>query len=161
MSDALPLLVRAATPGDAATAIAVLRDSIVHLCVMDHRNEEATLERWLRNKTVDVFARWLSDPDTSVIVAVIADEIVGVGAVRRTGDLNLCYVAPGHERKGIGRALVHSLEAQARSWQLSELRLISTATARDFYERHGFQYRGESSTPAFGLLRDYHYVKPL
>ena len=62
---------------------------------------------------------------------------------------------------GIGRALLEALEAQAKRWGLVEIRLISTAGARPFYERHGYVSTGERSVHGFGVLRDYLYSKPL
>jgi len=153
--------VRAATHSDAAAGVDVLKASIRELCRLDHQDDPATLERWLRNKTVERFCGWVDQPESFVAVAEVDGEVCGVGAVSATGDLNLCYVRPGNERTGVGRALLLALEAKARAWGLGELRLVSTATARAFYERHGYVATGEERVPAFGLLRDYGYVKVL
>lgn len=153
--------IRPATREDAAAAVAVLRDSITHLCVADHRNDPATLERWLRNKTTASFLEWLALPDAFIVVADVESAVCGVGAVRNSGDLDLCYVQPGRHRAGVGAAILQALEARAAAWGLAELRLISTATARAFYERHGYVLTGEQSVSGFGLLRDYRYVKVL
>ena len=61
-------MVRDALPEDAAAAVAVLRASIAELCVADHQNDPASLERWLRNKTVQNFVAWLADPANCVVV---------------------------------------------------------------------------------------------
>jgi GNAT superfamily N-acetyltransferase len=141
--------------------VALLRNSITQLCVEDHQNDPATLARWLRNKTPEHFLQWLADAESCIPVAEVGSVLYGVGAVRKNGDLDLCYILPGRERLGIGRALLSALEAQARNWGLGKLHLISTSTARAFYERHGFVLSDEESVPEFGLLRDYHYVKLL
>jgi hypothetical protein len=47
--------IRNAVPEDAAAACEVMRRSIAELCVADHRNDPAILERWLANKTPDIF----------------------------------------------------------------------------------------------------------
>jgi N-acetylglutamate synthase-like GNAT family acetyltransferase len=141
--------------------VAVLRASILQLCVADHQNDRPTLERWLRNKTTEHFCQWLNDPENFVVVAVIESTICGVGAVRMSGNLGLCYVQPGRQRSGIGSALLCSLEAQAKNWGLSKLQLISTSTARPFYEARGYVFSGATSAPGHGVLRDYHYTKQL
>jgi GNAT superfamily N-acetyltransferase len=155
------VLVRPAVIADAASAVIVLRASITELCTVDHHNDPATLARWLRNKTTDTFRGWLADPDNHLAVAELDAQICGIGALHRTGDLNLCYVAPGYQRAGTGRAVLQALEDQARRWGLTTIRLTSTATARGFYEHHGYQFAGESETPAFGLVRGYRYTKQL
>lgn len=139
----------------------MLRASITELCVADHQNDPAALARWLRNKTPETFRGWLADPENHIAVVEVDAQICGVGALRRTADLTLCYVAPGYQRAGVGHALLAALEAQARRWELTTIRLTSTATARGFYEHHGFQFLGESDPPAFGLVRHYRYQKQL
>ena len=73
--------IRAATPEDAAAACQVIRRSIAELCVADHRNDEAILARWLGNKTPEIFASWVRQPDNSLFVAVEANSILAVGSV--------------------------------------------------------------------------------
>ena len=154
-------VVRVATIHDAASVVAVLRDSITCLCVDAHQNHSPTLERWLRNKTTDNFCQWLEDPERYFVVAEVDSEICGVGMLRTSGDLDLCYVRPGKERLGIGSALVRALEARARHWRLNRLQLISTVNARAFYAHLGYEFTGEDSVPSYGVLRDYYYAKAL
>ncbi len=152
-------LVRPAILEDAPDAVAVLRASITQLCIEDHRNDPSTLERWLRNKTVEQFCRWLADPQKFVVIAEVETVLCGVGAMRANGDIDLCYVKPGRERSGVGRATLHALETHARTLGITKLQLISTATARSFYEQQGYLFVGDASVPGYGVLRDYYYVK--
>ena len=154
-------IVRPAVVSDAESAVAVLRDSITYLCVADHQNDPSTLQRWLQNKTTDNFSQWLQDSERHFVVAELNSEVCGVGMVRNSGDLDLCYIQPGKERLGIGAAMLHALEAQAARWRLSKLQLISTANARGFYEHHGYVFTGEQSVPGYGVVRDYYYEKAL
>jgi len=154
-------LVRPAIDADAETAVDVLRRTITEVCIADHQNDTPTLERWLRNKTPERFRRWLSTPNNFVAVAVVQETICGVGAIRRSGDLDLCYVHPAWQRHGIGRALLLAMESQAHEWRVRTLRLISTETARAFYERHGYVFLPEESAPGYGVLYDYRYTKTL
>ena len=62
---------------------------------------------------------------------------------------------------GIGTALLRALEARARRWHLNRLQLISTASARAFYEHLGYKFTGEDSVPGHGVLRDYYYAKSI
>ena len=152
---------RPAVMQDADAAVHVLRASITRLCVQDHREDPETVARWLRNKTADNFRTWVADPEKYVAITELDGVLRAVGALRRSGDLDLCYVSPGWEHRGVGSDLLRALEAQAASWSLAEMRLISTATARRFYERRGWRFVREETVPGFGLLRDCLYVKPL
>ncbi len=154
------ILTRAARADDAAEAIALLRRSIVELCVADHRNDEATLQARLHNKTVDRFARWLADADTKVIVAEHTDAIRGVGSIHRSGEIRLCYVLPGFQAMGIGRALLTLLEQQACAWGLEHVHLDSSTGARAFYERSGYRATG-AAEPGHGITFRYPYGKTL
>ena len=153
--------VRTATDADADSAIDVLRRAITEICIADHQNDTPTLERWLRNKTPEHFRHWRSAADNYMVVSVIEETICGVGAIRQSGDLDLCYVHPGWQRQGIGNSLILAMESQARAWGVHNLRLISTVTARAFYERHGYVFLPEESSPGFGVLYDYRYTKIL
>jgi GNAT superfamily N-acetyltransferase len=151
---------RAATSRDAPDAVVVLRRSITELCVADHKNDEASLQAWLRNKTTEHFERWLADPDSHIIVAEQGGEIRGVGAVHKSGEIRLCYVLPGHQAAGIGRAMLSALEARARVWQLKRLQLQSTSGARAFYERGGYSATGPA-TCGVGITACYPYQREL
>jgi N-acetylglutamate synthase-like GNAT family acetyltransferase len=150
---------RPARTEDAEGAVAVMRASISELCQADHHDDATTLERWLANKTVETFRRWLANPDSFFVVAELAGEVCGVAAINR-GEVTLCYVKPGRERSGLGTALLGMLEERAKSWQLAELRLNSTDRARAFYEHCGYAATGEIAL-SHGSVRSYGYTKPL
>jgi GNAT superfamily N-acetyltransferase len=152
--------VRPAKSEDASAALNVLRDSIATLCVADHKNDPEILQRWLSNKTPEQFSRWLSDQDRHIVVAELGSQICGVGMVHRSGDLDLCYVQPTKERRGVGAAMMSALESQAKQWRLDKVKLISTVGARSFYERLGYAFIGVEPADGDGL-RDYYYAKTI
>lgn len=160
MPSELPLVVRAAALDDAPEVMALVRESILKLCVLDHQNDGETLGAWLSNKTPEHFARWLADRSGHLVVASSGAERCGVGSIHESGDIRLCYVRVGWQRRGVGRALMEALEAKARSWGLAEVRLSSSSAARPFYEQQAYRANGEA-LPAFGVLRSYPYVKSL
>jgi GNAT superfamily N-acetyltransferase len=160
MSRLARVVVRDAILGDSDRVLNVVRQSITRLCVDDHQNDPATLEHWLANKTPEHFARWLADPDRALVVAELDGQVRGAGNVSRAGQIHLCYVEPGFERAGVGAAILSELERRARAWGLTELSLQSSANARGFYARHGYQ---ASAAPAcaFGVLKCYPFKKLL
>jgi len=81
-------------------------------------------------------------------------KIVGVAALHvqsvEMGRIRWVYVLPGHQRSGVGTALVTFLEGQARQMGLSRLRLLTTAKARwavDFYQKLGFRLTEKVERP--------------
>ena len=150
--------VRPATPDDAGEIVAITRASITELCVLDHRHDEPTLERWLRNKTVESVLGWLAAESGYIVVAEANGVACGVGGLKRGGLITLLYVRPGYQGLGVGRALLLEVEAQAKHWGETELTLTSTTKARAFYERHGYVASGAAQYK-YGVLSDYPYVK--
>lgn len=153
--------IRPALDADAEAAVEVLRSSIKEMCIADHNNDGPTLERWLRNKTRERFQAWRSEPDNFMVVADCDGVISGVGAIRQRGDLDLCYVHPAYQKRGIGSAILMALESQAREWGVHRIRLISTRTGRSFYEHCGYVFLPDESSPGFGVLFDYLYTKTI
>lgn len=152
--------VRLAEPSDARAAADVLRRSITELCEADHRGDSDTIAKWLANKRPQDFLRWLANPDHFCVVAAADTRLLGVGLLHRSGEIRLCYLLPGMQRKGIGRALCEVMEAQAKAWGLRALRLESSASARPFYETLGFRSTG-CARPGFGCTYCHPYEKEL
>jgi GNAT superfamily N-acetyltransferase len=152
--------VRKAEPGDAEAAATVLRRSITELCTLDHHGDADALAKWLANKTARDFLSWLANEDHFCVVADASDQVMGVGLLHRSGEVRLCYLAPGAQGQGLGRAILGMLEEKAREWGLRKLRLESTVSARPFYERVGYR-SGGAAKPGFGISHCHPYEKIL
>jgi len=152
--------VRPAEQRDANEAIDVVRRSISQLCVADHHNDEKTLATWLANKTPQNFLAWISNTKNFCVVAESGGRLVGVGAVDRSGEILLFYMAPGAQRQGIGKMVHSALEEQAAQWGLTSLHLDSTALACRFYEAVGYRSTGSPIT-RFGGIQCFPYAKQL
>jgi GNAT superfamily N-acetyltransferase len=152
--------VRKAEPRDAEAAAAVLRRSITELCTLDHHGDADTLAKWLANKTARDFLSWLANEDHFCVVADASDQVMGVGLLHRSGEVRLCYLAPGAQGQGLGRAILGMLEEKAREWRLRKLHLESTVSARPFYERVGYR-SGGAAKPGFGISHCHPYEKIL
>lgn len=146
--------IRIAAPEDAPAACAVLRRSIEECCALDHQNKRHILDAWLGNKTAQNVALWFSSPSNYALVAHSDGELVGVALLTQAGKLSLCYVLPEVLHRGVGKALLADIEAQARRWDISVLRLNSTASARQFYERNGYINAGKEQS-CFGVECDF------
>ena len=152
--------IRDAVLADAPAACAVLRRSITELCVADHRNDPAILERWLANKTPEIVASWIAQPAISMLVAVEGGIILAVGAVTNAGEITLNYVSPDARFRGVSRAMLGALEARAAERGNTRCTLISTATARRFYHAAGYVEDGPPQGK-FGTTGSYPMLKRL
>ena len=152
--------VRPAAPADAEAAVDAVRRSIVELCASDHCNDADTLAQWLANKTVEQFRRWIASDRHYCVVAEDDAGICGVGLIEDDGEIQLCYVRPGAQKRGHGEAMLERLEAQARRWGLARVRLRSTGPAQGFYERHGYRSTGGPQC-GFGITRPLPYAKEI
>ncbi|HEV8679126.1 MAG TPA: GNAT family N-acetyltransferase [Stellaceae bacterium] len=154
------LEVRDAVAADAAAACTVLRRSFAELCIADHHGDPAILAAWLANKTPEIVASWIARPDSSLLVAVEGDQILGVGGVTDTGEITLNYVSPDARFCGVSRALLAALEARAAAHGNDRCTLVSTETAFRFYRAAGYEQTGPPQHK-FGTSASYPMAKSL
>lgn len=90
-------------------------------------------------------ANEVADGQGAFLVAFCSGQPVGCGAVRRietdTGEVKRMYVAPQERGRGVGRAILSAIEAEARVLRLSRLVLetgIRQTEAQALYQRAGF-----------------------
>jgi GNAT superfamily N-acetyltransferase len=152
--------IRDAVVGDAEAACQVMRRSIAELCLADHRNDPAILQRWLRNKTPEFFISWLNQPDNSLLVAVEGRRILAVGSVTDAGKITLNYVSPDVRFRGVSRGMLGALEARAAKRGNTRCVLTSTETARRFYKACGYVEDGPP-VGEFGTTAGYPMTRPL
>lgn len=127
---------------DAPAVCEVLRRSIIELCAADHRNDPAILDRWLANKTPEIVASWIAQPGSSMLLAVEGATVMAVGSVTDKGEVTLNYVSPDARFRGVSRALLRALEARAMACGNACCTLVSTETARRFYQDAGYTEDG-------------------
>ena len=130
--------IRPATLAEAEAAAGVLRRSIREVCGPDYSHDERLLSAWCANKTAENLAGWIADSDLFTIVAATEAGLVAVGQIHHSGAIRLCYAVPEAIGRGIGSAVLATLEAEARRLGLRRVTLISTTTAQRFYRRHGY-----------------------
>lgn len=145
--------IRKALPGDASAACNLLRRSIEECRQDDHRNHPEVLGPWLGNKTPATVASWFSTSSNFAVVAESEGRLIGLALLTQAGKLALCYVLPEAVRRGVGRALLESVESQARSWSINKVHLHSPAGASAFFERHGYLNAGKEKV-CYGLECD-------
>jgi predicted GNAT family acetyltransferase len=152
--------VRQAREEDAEAACVVVRRSITELCRTDHRGDDATLAAWLANKTPENVRKWIGDANNHVLVADEDGAILGVAAIQSSGRITLNYVSPNARFRGVSKALLRGLEAQAMELGVEACTLDSTSTARQFYLAIGYSEAGPAEA-GFGVSLSYPMAKRL
>ena len=131
--------IRTATYSDADEGSLVLRRSIEELCREDHGGDPAAIAGWTSNKNPEMWRAWIDQETTELYVAVDTARIVGVGMMDAEGEIMLNYVSPDARLRGVSKALLNHMEAEARRLGLTQCSLDSTKTARGFYQSAGYR----------------------
>lgn len=133
----MALLIRSFQPGDARTWLEVHRASVLGTASSVY--PQSVIDAWSPADRLTDVERVAWDPDGVKILAVLDEEIVGIGeVVPAANELRACYVSPSHGRKGIGRAIVGELEQIARSRGTLSLNLDASLNAEAFYCSLGY-----------------------
>lgn len=142
--------IRHAFPEDAEALTEVTIRSITEICGASGDYTPAQLEDWISNKTPIDFLKWMANPELRVYAGVLDDRVAGVGMFSLEGEIQLLYLVPEAQGRGLGRALLKEMESEAEFLEISPLRLNATTVSVGFYERQGYRNLGPSplSLPA-------------
>jgi GNAT superfamily N-acetyltransferase len=104
---------------------------------------------------------WVKDPSQSIHLKYTLDHAIGgIILVKKYWNLQLLYVEPSYQRRGIGRALMHAVlpECRARSPK-GKLLVNSSTDAVPFYGKLGFSQTGPGADrPGGGVPHEYCFV---
>jgi diamine N-acetyltransferase len=146
------MILRAATPADAAVLAALGRDSFV--AAFGHLYARADLDAFLAaQKTEAAYARKLADPGTRAAIAEMDGIPAGFCILHRPGEfashsdaknplaLQQLYTDPKRTGEGIGARLMEWALAEARALETDAIQLSvwsGNLGAQRFYARYGF-----------------------
>lgn len=93
------------------------------------------------------------------VVGLLGDELVAMGALRRTGarraEIKRMRVAPHHQRRGFGRRILEHLEHRAAQLGYTQLHLDTTAeqlAAQALYRNHDYRETARERNERFELI---------
>ena len=144
------LPIRHARNDEAAAIAELIRASITELCFADHGGDQAKIDKWLENKTEDEVHNWLKRDELFIFVLDGVERLNAAGCHDTRGVVLMNYIAADQRVKGLSSLMLAHLEASMLENGLAEARLVSTATARQFYESRGWQAYGELM-PCMGI----------
>jgi ribosomal protein S18 acetylase RimI-like enzyme len=140
-------------------------DDAPEICSVAEAGWRATYGDILATETIDAaMAEWYDEDgvrnqSTDETVGYFVAEQDGVVAYCSGGDddgtgyLGAIYVDPGHQRSGIGTALLECFERWARERGCAELRIEVIAdneAGRSFYEERGYRLQHREERELFG-----------
>ena len=133
---------RTAKLEDAEPVVALLRRSIIELCVADHKSDPGALESWLRNKTIEGYHTWLANDHLMAFVVEHDGAIAGFGMATTESEVLLNYVSPEFRFRGVSKLILVKIEQSLKDLGVEEAILWSTETAHAFYRSRGWMDRG-------------------
>jgi len=77
--------------------------------------------------------------DRPTWVALIDDVIAGFIDLESSGHIDMLFVDPACQRRGVASALLDTVENAAHVQRLAVLDTDASITARPFFEKHGFR----------------------
>lgn len=135
--DALGAVVRPyRSPDDAAATSAAFRSAILVSAATVYT--PAQIAAWLGPDDVDLDAWDARRRAAWTVVAEVEGVVVGFSDLLPDGLVDMLFVHPDAGRRGIARALLTAVEADARGRGITELRTFASRRARPVSERLGF-----------------------
>lgn len=136
MTTKLPLQVRDYVLDDIDALIDLFRSSVRSVARRDYTLDQVTA--WAPDQ-IDR-SGWASRcANSQTYVAVLQNNLVGFTLVELDGHLDMMYVHPAHQDKGVASALLEQVELFARRHRLAQLYTEASITARPFFEHRGFR----------------------
>ena len=133
--------IREYTFDDAEGHAEVHRNSVKGIASEDYRDE--VIEVWASKEPEDTP---LPEEKVRFVAETDKGEVVGFSDYNKeTKELSGLYIKPDFSGKGIGQKLLQKAEQDARKNGLSRLWCKATATAKDFYQKHGYKIIEETN----------------
>ena len=140
----------------------LLIESITMNCAADYNNDPLIMKEWLANKTPENISQWINSTNNISLVALdtFKSKLSGFALMNKDGEILLNYVLPSYIYKGVGKVLLKEMEHIAKSSGIQSLSVVSTITAKYFYEKNGFIKNGEPEYVG-SILGDFPLIKYL
>lgn len=153
------IVIRAYAPENCETLATVYRRAIREIAAKDYT--PAQILAWAPDTLdMEMFAVRLASRPT--FVAEIDGAVAGFTDTEADGHIDLFFVHPDHQRRGVGTALLDFLEARAKDNGLDRMYAEVSITARPLFEAHGFSVLAAQEVSLRGqTLRNYRMEKRL
>jgi putative acetyltransferase len=134
MSSPHRVSVRDYHPDDAGATIDIFLRAIREGASKDYNL--AQIDAWAKVDDPKVWAQWRASRPTWL--AICEARPVGFSDLKADGCLDMMFVHPDHQGKGVASLLLETVEAAARGQGYWRIFTEASLTARPFFERKGF-----------------------
>jgi putative acetyltransferase len=128
------LTIRPYRPADLDGLIEIFLCAVRRTASGDYSREQ--VDAWAQADRGQWAARRLGRPTW---VALAGRSLAGFADLEASGHLDMMYVHPAHQNRGVASALLECAEAAARAQGLARIFTEASITARPFFERRGFR----------------------
>ncbi len=140
-----PLAIRPYRPADLDDVIAIFLAAIRETAARNYA--PAQIDAWAQADRDGWRAARLSRPTW---VAVVGGRPAGFSDLMPDGYLDMMFVHPVQQRRGVASALLRTVEQAAGDQGLARIFTDSSITARPFFERRGFQVAAQRTVEKRG-----------
>lgn len=134
MSSPHRVSVRDYHPDDAGATIDIFLRAIREVTAKDYN--PAQIDAWAKVDNPKVWAEWRASRPTWL--AICEAQPVGFADLKADGCLDMMFVHPDHQGKGVASLLLKTVEAAAHHQEHRRIFTEASLTARPFFERKGF-----------------------
>ena len=157
MSTEAALAIRPYRASDLDGVIAIFLRAIREVASRDY--DQAQIDAWAQVDRDAWAPRRLSRPTW---VVAVGEALAGFADLEPNGHLDMMFVHPGHQRRGVATALLAAVEAAAREQGLTRLSTEASITAHPFFEARGFSVITPQLVEKRGqVLRNFRMAKTL
>ena len=129
-------VMRPYSEADAADTLAIFIDAVT-VTAAAHYSVEQVLA-WARPEKRDLAEWHVSMAGRESFVALVAGRVAGFSDLGERGHIDMLFVHPGFQRRGVGRALLGEAERRARHAHETKLTADVSVSARPLFEACGF-----------------------
>jgi putative acetyltransferase len=136
------LVIRQGQHNDITEMQKLFVDTVTTICKADYASDQ--ISAWISG--VDNKQRW-EDILTKqfVLLAQLADKIVGYATLDNGNYIDLFYVHKDHQRQGIAQRLLDEITNEAKRLKQTTLTSDVSKTARPFFEKNDFKVLTEQN----------------
>lgn len=135
-NNAPPIAIRPYAAGDASTLASLIRSSVREIASRDYTPSQ--IREWAPDR-IDVIRFGQKCASRPTWVAEVEGRIAGFSDLEPDGHIDMLYVHPEFQRRGVARALLEHIENAARVGALRRLYAEASITARPVFEAVGFR----------------------
>ncbi|MNB77158.1 putative N-acetyltransferase YafP [compost metagenome] len=156
------MIIRAFAEQDVTQIVALFYGTVHSVNKQDYSQEQ--LNAWASYEDESKrLSTWKDALSRNISYVVESNgEIAGFADMTAQGYLDRLFVHKEYQRQGIAKALVNTLEAEARRLGLAEIRTEASITAKPFFEQSGYEVVRQQVVERRGVkLGNYFMVKSL